>query len=402
MSKLELKATPVLGMILKTDKRFVLSVGSSRSSKTFSMMQWILLECLRNPDKNMLISVVRASFPSLRRTVYREFVDMLKMYKLYDESRHNKTEHVIHINGNSVEFFSLGDSQKVRGAKRTYLYLNEANEVPYESAQQLFLRTEERIFMDQNPSDMWHWSFKMKDREDVDYIHSTYKDNPFLTKATINQIESYKELDENFYRVYALGLPGFAITTIYTHWKEYNDRDLIVYAEDGSPQPIYDSVVWGLDVGWTHIMALTKCYIKDDCVWIEEVIAESNLTSSDLIRLMNDYGVSKEDDIWVDAAAPTMVEDLKRAGYCAKSADKSVKEGIDLIKSKRMYVNSNSTKLINEVRRYQWRTKDETIIYEPVKANDDLCDSFRYAIWNYFRKTKRIEENDIDIDFIDY
>jgi phage terminase large subunit len=402
MSKLKMNATPVFNKLNKSTKRFVLSVGSSRSSKTYSMLQWIVIECLKRKGEGIYISVVRASFPSLRRTVYREFVDLLKELKIYDENKHNKTEHLIEIAGNYVEFFSLSDSQKVRGAKRNHIYLNECNEVDYESAQQLFLRTTERVFMDQNPSDAWHWSFKMKNRDDVDYIHSTYKDNPFLTEATVKQIESYKDTDENFYRIYALGLPGFATTTIYTHWKEYKEKDVQVFAEDGTPQPHYDSFCYGLDVGYGHAMALTKCYFKDDVVWAEEVVYKSELTASDLISLMKDLKVSEMADIWVDAAAPAMVEDLRRAGYMAKSADKSVKEGIDLIKSKKLNININSTNLISELRRYQWKSKNEEIIYEPVKVNDDLCDSMRYAIWNYYRATKRRDDYDFDFEIIEY
>jgi hypothetical protein len=97
-----------------------------------------------------------------------------------------------------------------------------------------------------------------------------------------------------------------------------------------------------------------------------------------------------------------MVEDLKRAGYNALSADKSVKEGIDLIKSKQLNIHINSVNIISELRRYQWKTKNEQIIYEPVKIADDLCDSMRYAIWNYFRTTKRRDDYDFDFEVIDY
>lgn len=397
---MEMKATRVLERLLKTEKRFILSVGSSRSSKTYSMMQWIVLECARRRNEGIYISVVRAGFPSLRRTVLREFVDLLKQLNLYSDNLHNKSEHKINLFGNYVEFFSLNDSQKVRGAKRNYLYLNECNEIDYEAAQQLFLRTTERVFMDQNPSDAWHWSFKMKDREDVDYIHSTYLDNPFLSETTIKQIESYKNHDENLWRVYGLGLPGFSTTTIYQNWLEWNDEDIICYSEDGKPQPVADTFVYGLDVGYNHAMALVKVHIKDENHWVEEIVYRSNLTSSDLIKLMKDLDIETDKDIWVDAAAPSMIEDLKRAGYTAKSADKSVKEGIDLIRSKKLYLNINSTNLIDEIRKYQWKTKGEQIIYEPIKLNDDLMDAMRYAIWNYWRKTKRSEDYDFDIEFL--
>lgn len=404
MSKLNIKGTPILNRLLQTNKRFVLSVGSSRSSKTYSMLQWIVLECAKRKGEGIYISVVRKSFPSLRRTVYREFVELLKEYNLYSEDKHNKSEHVIELFGNHVEFFSLSDSQKVRGAKRNHLYLNECNEVDWESGQQLFLRTTERVFMDENPSDVWHWSMKMKDREDCEYLHSTYKDNPFLTEATVKQIESYKDVDENFYRVYALGLPGYSITTIYTHFKEYSDTELYLIDKsvpDQTKIPLFDDFCYGLDPGYNHQMALTKCYFKENKVWVEELVYMSGITSNDLIRLMRDMNIDPNKDIWVDAAAPAMVEDLKRAGYSAKSADKSVKEGIDMVKSKEVYINTNSTNLWNESRRYSWKMKGEQIVYEPVKVNDDLLDSMRYAIWNYYRTTKRFEENDIDIEIID-
>lgn len=397
--KLKINATIVLDKILKSTKRFVLSVGSSRSSKTHSMMQFLIIECARRKDEGIYISIVRDSFPSLRRTILREFIQLLKELELYDESKHNKTENVINLFGNYIEFFSLSDSQKVRGAKRNILYLNECNEIDYESAQQLFLRTTERVYMDCNPSDVWHWSMKMKDNDNVDYIHSTYLDNPFLTQENINQIESYKTVDENFYRVYALGLPGYAITTIYTHQKIYKDEDL--YIKDDKKTPIYDDWAYGLDIGYSHAMAMSKCYFKDQTVWAEELIYRSNLTSSDLISMINDLRVDKDKTIWVDAAAPMMVEELRRAGYNAKSADKSVKEGIDCVKSKELWLNNQSNNLIEEFRRYSWKTKGEQIIYEPVKVFDDIADATRYCIWNYYKTTVRSNEYVFDFDFMD-
>ena len=400
MARLKIEATPVLRSLLASTRRFVLSVGSSRSSKTFSMMQYIIIQCAKREGEGIYISIVRKSFPSLRRTVYREFVDLLKANGIYSESLHNKTEHTIEVFGNYIEFFSLSDSQKVKGAKRNMLYLNEVDEVDWESAQQLFLRTTERVFMDENPSNIWHWSMKMKDKDDVDYIHSTYKQNPFLSEATIKQIEGYKDIDENFYRVYALGLPGYSTTTIYTHHKEYKDEEVKVHSEDGKEQPFYDDFCYGLDVGYGHQMAMTKCHFKNDSVWVEEVVYMSGLTSNDLVTLLKDLKIDKDKEIWVDAAAPSMIEDLRRAGYNPKSANKAVKEGIDLIKSKKLFINSSSTNLINELRKYQWKSKNEEIIYEPVKVGDDLCDAMRYAIWNYYRVTEKYNNNDIDMEWV--
>lgn len=381
MSKLNFKSTPVLEKLLNTDKRFVLSVGSSRSSKTYSMYQWIIIYCAKNKDKGKYISIVRKSFPFVRKTVLREFVDLLTEYGLYSSKNHNKTEQKIRLFGNWIEFFSVDSAEKVRGAKRDILFINEANEIDYETGQQLFLRTTERVFMDENPSDIWHWSMKYQHRDDCDYLHSTYKDNSFLTQATIDQIEGYKELDDNFYRVFGLGLPGYALTTIYTKYGFYKDRELFL---EGNI-PLFDDFCYGLDVGYSHKMALVKTYFKDDTVWAEEVIYRSSMTAADLVTEMINMGIEQDKDIWVDAAAPAMIQDLIRAGFNARPAIKSVKEGIDLVRSKKLLINGESINLIDEIRRYNWKTKGEQIIYEPVKANDDLCDAMRYSIFNYYK-----------------
>lgn len=370
---LNIKGTPVLQKLLDTNKRFVLSIGSSRSSKTWSMFQWIVIYCAENKNKEKYISVVRQSFPSLRKSAYREFIIYLNQINIYSVKNHNKTENKINVFGNWVEFFSADDEQKVRGSKRDILYINEVNEINYDAAQQLFLRTTDRVFMDMNPSDIYHWSYKMKDRNDVDYIHSTYKDNTFLSKENVQQIESYKDTDENYWRVFGLGLPGSSLSTIYTHYKIVKEKDII-----------YKDFNYGLDVGYNHKMALVKNYFNDDIVYSEQIIYQSGLTTNTLIELMLELNIDKYITIWVDAAAPMMIDELNMAGFTAKPAKKSVKEGIDLIRSKKWFILNESTDLIEELKRYSWKVKNEEIIYEPVKVFDDLVDAARYGIFNHY------------------
>lgn len=373
---MEIMATQVLKKMMNSNNRFILSVGSSRSSKTYSVYQYVLLYCAQNQNAGKWISMIRKSFPSLKRSLLREFIDFLTEYGLYSEKKHNKSSQVIEVYGNYVEFFSLDNFEKVKGSKRDIAYLNEITEIDYEPAQQVFLRTTEKIIMDMNPSDTFHWVWNMRDREDVDYIHSTYKDNSFLSQSIIDQIESYKDVDENYWRIYGLGLPGISQTTIYSHWKTYNQKDL-----EGLD---IINVCYGLDIGFNHKTSLVKLIETADSLYFEEIIYASGLTTGDLLTVIEKLNL--RDHVFCDSARPDIIEDLKRKRILAKGAEKAVKEGILYLKSKKLFIEENSQNLIDEIKHYRWKSAGELILDEPVKVNDDGVDAMRYAAYSSRKK----------------
>lgn len=376
---MEIKATNVLKQMLNSDTRFILSVGSTRSSKTYSVYQYILLYCIQNRGEGKWISMVRRSFPSLKRSLLREFIEFLTEFNLYTEAIHNKSSQVIEVYGNFVEFFSLDDFEKVKGSKRDLCYLNEITEIDYEPANQMFLRTSEKIIMDMNPSDANHWSWSYKGKEGVTYIHSTYKDNPFLSPDIVKQIESYKDVDENYWRIYGLGLPGYSESTIYPNWSEYIE------------EPDYEDVSWGLDYGYNHYTALVKCFHTEEAHYFEEILYERHLTVSDLVSRISDLNIRGQ--IYVDSARPDLIESLRQEGIGAVKSNKKVKEGIDYLKTRKLFINENSHNLIREIKNYKWKTAGDMILDEPVKIDDDGVDAMRYAAFS--NKTTNINIKDI-------
>lgn len=373
---MEIKATNVLKRLIKSQNRFVLSVGSSRSSKTYSVYQWVLLYCAEHANEGKWISMIRRSFPSLKRSLLREFIEFLDGLGLYSEKRHNKSSQVIEVYGCFVEFFSLDNFEKVKGSKRDVAYLNEITEIDYEPANQVFLRTTEKIIMDMNPSDTHHWVWDMRNWDNVDYIHSTYKDNPFLEEEVIKQIESYKEVDENYWRIYGLGLPGISQTTIYSHWQTYNQKDL-----EGKN---IINTCYGLDIGYNHKTALVKLIETDEGLYFSEVIYASGLTTGDLMEAI--LKLELRDHVYCDSARPDIIEDLKRRRVLAKGAEKAVKEGILYLKSKKIFIDENSQNLLEEIKHYRWKSAGELMLDEPVKVNDDAVDAMRYAAYTSRKK----------------
>jgi len=371
MMELKIDGTVVLKKNLQylndTDKRFIINVGGTRSSKTYSLCQLMIYYCLMNTD--VIVSIVRKSLPALRGSVMRDLIEILKQMDIYRVDLHNKTEHIYKFpNGSMIEFFSVDDEQKLRGRKRNILWANEANELSFEEFNQLNFRTTDKLYFDFNPSDTYHWLYDLLLKDESVRIHSTYKDNQFLSENIIKQIQDLINVDEEYYKIYCLGEQATAKSAIYTHQKPFTEY----------PDKI-DNTIYGLDFGYNHPTSLVKVSKIENKLYWEEIIYKSYLTSSDLIKLMDDLQISKTTDIVCDYARPEIIEDLRRAGYNPKDAIKNVKEGIDVVKSQELYIHQNSINLWKEVRAYKWKTSGDKVLDEPVKLNDDGMDAGRYA-----------------------
>ncbi len=401
MSRLNIRGTRVLNEMLASDKRFNLNIGGSRSSKTYSILQYIIIYALKNNDK--IITIARKTFPSLRAGAMREFLQMLKDYDIYKEEDHNKTNNVYNLNKNVIQFISIDQSIKLRGLKHDLVFIDEVNEVSKEESDQIFMRTTEKIILAQNPSDALHWSLKLKSSPECLYIHSTFKDNPFLADTIVKQIESYKLTDEDQWNIFGLGLPAKNNELVYTNYEFWSDDDeLYEIDQDGKKHPKFEEVIVGCDWGYQHPSAIIKVWIDTNYkrIWIKELVHESYLTTDDLIVKMKASDIPDGTKLYGDSAEPKTIESVRRAGYDIVPAMKEVREGIDCVRSYTMFVHSSSLKLLDELRRYKWKIKNEMRTDEPIKLFDDGLCGVRYAVYTYTQKTKRTNDYDFDISFI--
>jgi phage terminase large subunit len=305
----------------------------------------------------------------------RDFFNIMKELNLYNVKNHNKTERMYRFpNGSTVEFFATIDDQKLRGRKRDVLYMNEANEISFGEFNQLALRTTGTIFIDYNPSDTESYLYDLlKDEEKSILIKSTYKDNPFLQKEQIEYIESLINVDENWYKIYALGERPISESRIYSHFKLFSDR------------PKSTDWCYGLDFGFNHPTALVRTTFIDNAVYVEEILYKQKLTVSELVnevRLL----VRDAKPIYCDTARPEIISELRNAGLMAKEANKSVKEGINAVKSSQIFIDVNASNILKEYKLYSWKMKGELVTDEVVKLNDDAMDALRYAIFSHQKK----------------
>ena len=366
---MDLKSTIVFeknyDALYNNEARFIINEGGSRSSKTYSLCQLIMVYCLQNPQK--VVSIIRKTFPALRATAMRDFLEVLKEAGIYDKSSHNMSEHIYTFpNGSIVEFFSVDDEQKIRGRKRHVAWCNEANELFLDDFTQLNMRTEQKLIFDYNPSDSTSWLYELPKDESV-LIKSTYRDNPFLPDSIKRQIEDLKRTDEALYQIYALGEHAISKSNIYSNWTFLPHRPAR-----------FTQFVYGLDFGYNHPSALMRVYWHEKDIFIEPVIYESYLTTSNLIDRMASLDVEKETEIIADYARPEIIAEMNNAGYNVLNANKVVKKGIDNIKTFGVFALADKN-LEKEYQNYKWKKIGDTITDEPVKLFDDAMDAVRYA-----------------------
>lgn len=359
----------------------IINQGGSRSSKTYSIVQILILIALTTPKTS--ITIVRKSFPSLRGSVMRDWKEIMFAWNIYDENNHQKTEHIYEFdNKSSIEFISLDDSQKIRGRKRDILYCNEANEIDLESWVQLRMRTTGKVFIDYNPSEIEHWCYDLINEPESILIKSTYKDNPFLSEDQVDYIENLIKVDENYYKVYALGERMTPQSLVYNHFVKYDNLP---------PENEILDKSYGLDIGHNHYTAFIEViFATDNRLYVKELFYENEVTTEDIVSKIANSDYDRSKMIYVDSARPDIIKSLQRKGIRASLSDKRVKEGIDFIKSKQVLININSENLWRESKMYSWKElKDGTITDEIVKKWDDACDAMRYAAFTHGKSLGR-------------
>jgi len=365
---------------IESKKRLKIFQGGTRSGKSWSLMQYCLY-LMTTQKKALTISIVRKTLPALKRSILRDFLHISKQLGIYWAGVHNKSDNTFEYNGHTLEMFSTDDAQKIRGSSRDILWINEGNELFFEDYQQLAMRTRGEILIDFNPSDPVHYLYDLADSKESDLFLSTYKDNKFLPKELIDEIERIKDRDPDYWRVYGEGLRAiFSEKQIFKNWNYIPLKDF----------PQLDDEVLGCDFGFSQDnLAIVKVGRYNNNIYIQELIYKKGMTNRDIAEFIK---AQKLDDMlmYCDSAEPKSIEELRQMSIWAKGAIKgqgSINAGISLLKEFDIYVSEDSINIQKEQLSYVYdELKDGTIINKP-KANqaDHLLDSIRYCVYSRWR-----------------
>jgi len=371
--------TTNLKKIAKLDKFVRIVQGGSSAGKTYSIIPLLINYAIENPNK--MISVVSESMPHLKRGAMRDFENVMRATGRWIEGALNKQHSTYHFtNGSKIEFFSADQPDKLRGARRHVLFVNEANNVPWEAFYQLFIRSSDHVFIDFNPvAEFWAHT-ELKPRDDSDFVILTYKGNEACPKAAKKELEWAEKRAKggspywkNFVDVYVHGKIGQLTGTVYTNWKQV----------DALPKNA-KLLGYGLDFGFSNDpTALVGVYRFNGQLYVNEELYEKGKTNSDLNEIFRMKGVSRVQPIIADSAEPKSIEELRRYGWNVQPAKKgrdSILYGIGVIQSlDTFYVPSTSTNLIKELRNYIWEKDNEgNKLNKPIDRYNHILDGFRY------------------------
>lgn len=348
--------------------------GSSRSSKTYNILIWLILYCLKN--RNTRLSIVRATLPAIKGSVFIDFKEILLKMGLYNEKALNKTELIYTLpNGSWIEFFSTDSEQKLRGRKRDILFVNEANEIGFFEWQQLKLRTTRFAILDYNPSfSDEHWICSINKEPKTHHFISTYKDNPFLEQTIIDEIESLKEKNQSLWRVFGLGLQAVIEGLI------FKNIELV----DEIPERIRRRYA-GIDYGFTNDpTAIAEVAIDGADLYIDEKCYRTEMLTGEIIaKLKSDCAGLK---IISESADPRMIQEIYRAGiniHPVKKYPGSVEAGIAKMLELNIKITKRSLNAIKEFKNYTYeQDKEGKWLNKPIDCYNHIIDAVRYVVMN--------------------
>ena len=357
-------------------KRKKVIQGGTSAGKTFGILPILIDRCIRNA--NTETSVVSESVPHLRRGAIKDFLKIMMSTGRYRDNQWNRsTLKYSFTNGSYIEFFSVEQPDKLRGARRTVLYVNEANNVPFEAYNQLAIRTSGDIWIDFNPTANF-WAHKeVANQSDADFITLTYLDNEALPDTIVQEIEVAKEKAKtseywsNWWKVYGLGQIGSLEGVCIKEWQEIElptESRLLCY---------------GMDFGYSNDpTTLIGLYKYNDAYIFDEVIYKTKLLNIDISELLKENDITEI--IYADSAEPKSIAELKTYKHkvmpCTKGKD-SIVFGINLINQNKIYITSRSKNLIKELQSYTWmKDREGNTINKPIDDFNHCIDAARYAI----------------------
>lgn len=383
--------------------------GGTSAGKTFGILPVLINHAARHPRTE--ISVVSESIPHLRKGALKDFLKIMKATGRYIDKNYNKTLLTYTFaNESYIEFFSADQDDKVRGPRRDILYINECNNLKFETYNQLAIRTNNTIWLDFNPTaEFWYHTEVMNDPDCTELV-LTYKDNEALSTNIVREIEKNRGkafFDENaedlfaesnvkssywsnWWKVYGLGLTGNVEGVIFTNWRTVktipNNARLLGY---------------GIDFGYTNdpttIMAL---YRYDGHFYWREVCYRTGMKNKDIADELKRNGIGYDDLIVADCAEPKSIDEINTFGFnvvpCEKGAD-SILYGIDLLQSQEeMYVTEDSVNAIKELRRYMWETdRTGAKTNRPIDAYNHTIDAMRYIATKTISKRNEVQPLDV-------
>jgi phage terminase large subunit len=361
-----IQTTVTFEHLLESKNRVTQHIGGTRSGKSYGILQYLIAMGL---ESTQTITIVRKTIPSLKRTLIKDFTDILKGLNLWKEDAFNISDRVYHLGNSTFQFINSDDPEKLRGLKSDILFIDEASEIDEESYFQLSIRTTGKIILAYNPTvSPYHWLRQMVDCE---RFVTTYLDNPYLPEEMVKSIEDLQFTNEKKYKIYGKG--------------EFSENDKAIFQFDIVDDTDGEFLAFGLDFGYSNDPnSLVAIYKKDNELYLEELLYETKLVTSEIVDRLKKLEIDKSHEIWADSSEPRLIEEIYRSGFNIKPVVKgpdSIRFGISVMQNYKIKVLKTSQNLINELYGYEYITDKYGYVTDKAQDfNNHAIDAARYAV----------------------
>ena len=313
----------------------------------------------------------------------------MKEHQYFKEARWDRTNHIYTFEtGSQIEFFSVDQSEKVRGARRDRLFINEANNIKFSAFEELEVRTNDFVLLDYNPTnEFWLFTDVIPKRTDWEQIILTYKDNEALSQQIIDSIEQRKNR-KDWWQVYGLGQLGVIEGRIYRDWAIIDEIPHEARLER-----------YGLDFGYSNDpTAIVAIYYYNGGYILDEICFQKGLSNKQISDILKE---NQSALVIADSAEPKSIDEISSYGLSISGTEKgkdSVRNGISLVQEQRISVTKRSINVIKEFRNYLWQVdKNDKVINEPEKGFDHTMDAVRYGLSSLVKsRVANMEEEKAD------
>lgn len=363
---------PLFDAMLNSKERIIVNQGGTSSGKTYTTLQLLVYYALSYVNK--VITVVGQDIPNLKKGAYRDIKNIIASSEFCsDKFTFNESDRIVKcVTGSIIEFASFQNEQDAKSGKRDYLFVNEANGIPYLIYWQLAIRTRKRIFIDYNPTARFWVHEKIIGKPDTRLFITDHRHNSFLSKEEHEKIEGIE--DKELFVVYARGKTGKLRGMIYDNY------DIV----DDMPNEFKGRWL-GLDFGFNDPTALIDIRLSGGELWIDEVLYQGGVTNPDIAKLVKSNGLGAL-TIIADSAEPKSITELKNLGLRVESARKgndSIRVGIDVLRRYRLHVTRRSVNVRKELANYKWQEgEDGEPTNKPIEIFNHALDAIRYVALN--------------------
>ena len=339
--------------------------GSAGSGKSYSITQKLII---RACSERIRILVTRRTGATLRNTCFSLFKEILSKWKIAPYLNIRESDFNIRFpNGSEIIFLGLDEETKLLSLNNIgTIWIEEAFEVPKSIVEQLNLRLRgknenQQIIMSFNPISKNHWLYdfcEINPPSSFKYIHSTYKDNPFLNDEYIKELEELYTRNPAKARIFCDGQWGVdSEGLVIQNWKQ-EEFDPMELAAKGLEHRV------GMDLGWIDKTAIiNSLYDRENkIIYVYDEFYKSGCQLSELVNAIDKMGLRKS-KIYVDAAEPRSIQYFKnegiRAEACAKGKD-SVKAGLMFLQDNLIVVHPRCINFITELENFSYIKSKQT------------------------------------------